>query len=87
MQGAVSWSAHCRATADLLLARSRLHSAVFTEFQDWSADSAVDVVGWTVRLAAAGHSVPAAVAAARSVGFNLQSAAADEARAREGTLV
>ena len=46
-----------------------------SEFSRWDASSADDMVEWTIRLTALGQAIPAAVAAAQEVGFNLEKAA------------
>ena len=54
----------------------------------WDEDSARDVVHWTVMVHSTGHAVPAALASARRVGFDLGRAAADRfAKGSGGVLV
>ena len=51
--------------------------SVGTNFHDRFVyeSSADDMVEWTIRLTALGQAIPAAVAAAQEVGFNLEKAA------------
>jgi hypothetical protein len=55
----------------------RLSDAYPGEFFDFSNDSYMDILGWTVRLQSIGRPVPAAVAASARVGFPLEQMAAD----------
>ena len=55
----------------------RLKQVYPDEFCGFSENSAWEVVSWTIRLSAFGQTIPAAVAAARAVGFDLQMAAAE----------
>ena len=64
------------AQVDYRHALRRLKEAYPGDHCGWSQNSARQVMEWTVRLEAAGQSIPAAVAAARRVGFPLQQAAA-----------
>ena len=47
-------------------------------FCRWSAHSAPQVYAWALRLAAIGHPIPAAEAAARRIGLDMQPAVAAE---------
>ena len=55
----------------------RLQAAYPGEFSGFSKNSHGQVVDWSVRLYACGQKVPAAVAAAEEVGYNLTGAAAE----------
>ena len=60
----------------------RLKVAYPGEFCDFSEQSPWDMIGWTIALQSVGMTVPAAVDAAKQIGFKLQQAAADHAAAR-----
>ena len=64
------------AQVDYRHALRRVKEAYPGDHCGWSQNSAREVMEWTVRLEAAGHSIPATVAAARRVSFPLQQAAA-----------
>jgi hypothetical protein len=55
----------------------RLQAAYPGEFDDFAEDSHRLVVDWTIRMYASSQKVPAAVAAAEEVGYNLVGAAAE----------
>ena len=56
----------------------RLKAAYPGMFCGWSAHSAPQVYAWALRLAAIGHPIPAAEAAARRIGLDMQPAVAAE---------
>ena len=55
----------------------RLQAAYPTEFGCFSEDSYRQIIDWMVRLYACGQKIPAAVAAAEEVGYNLAGAAVE----------
>jgi hypothetical protein len=50
----------------------RLKEAYPDEFSGFSDQSYMEILGWTVRLYSMGHRIPAAVAAAKRIGFPLE---------------
>ena len=65
----------------------RLQAAYPGLFCSWSQQSSAQVFSWTLLLAARGHPIPAAEAAARRVGYDMQRAVAEEKARLEACAV
>jgi hypothetical protein len=55
-----------------------------SEYCRWSEGSAQDVISWTIAVQSTGHPIPAAVAAAQRMCFDLERAATDFSAMRSG---